>query len=148
MAKGRERAEQGAAAVEFALVSVLLFALLFGTLQYGLYFWSLHSGAQAAREAARQAAVGGLNCSELSQAVLNNAQGETAGSVAVSRKFYTDQTLATTASAAVGGAVQVTVKFKSVDLGLPFVPFIKDGLIQETSVSRVENVTPDSVTCP
>ncbi len=32
------RADSGAAAVEFALVSTVFFLLLFGIIQYGLYF--------------------------------------------------------------------------------------------------------------
>ena len=35
----RSSAQRGAAAVEFALVVPLLFLILFGTIQYGLYFF-------------------------------------------------------------------------------------------------------------
>lgn len=139
--------ERGAAAVEFALVSAILFTLIFGTIQYGLYFWSLQSGAQAAREAARQAAVGSLSCPDFRDAVLNNSQGEQAGTVTATRTYFTDASLNTAGAADIGGAVQVTVSFESIDLGLPFVPFIDDGLISERSVARVENVTAESVDC-
>lgn len=141
-------AETGAAAVEFALISVILFTLIFGTIQYGLYFWSLQSGSQAAREAARQAAVGALTCAQFSDAVLDNSRGETSGTVSATRTFYTDETLSTPGAAAIGGAVKVVVSFKSIDLGLPLVPFIKDGQVSEASVARVENVTDDSIDCP
>src|SRR4051794_13686771 len=53
-----ERREQGAAAVEFALVMVPLLVLLFGAIQYGLYFWAMQGGSDIARSAARSAAVG------------------------------------------------------------------------------------------
>lgn len=146
------RADRGAAAVEFALVSGILFTLIFGTIQYGLYFWSLQSGSQAAREAARQAAVGALDCTEFTDAVLDNSQGEQSGTVTATRKFYTDATLTTAAGVPanikVGGAVKVVVSFDSIDLGLPFVPFIQDGRVSEASVARVENVTVDSKDCP
>lgn len=143
------RAERGASAVEFALVSGILFTLIFGTIQYGLYFWSLQSGAQAAREAARQAAVGSLDCDALRAAVLNNSQGERAGTVEVTRTFWTDETLSVEAGDPpdIGGAVEVTVTFESIDLGLPFVPFIDGGRIAERSVARVENVTANSQDC-
>lgn len=143
-----ERDDRGAAAVEFALVAGILFTLIFGTIQYGLYFWSLQSGAHAAREAARQAAVGSLTCPQFEDAVLNNSRGEKAGTVTATRTFYTDETLTTGASPAViGGAVKVVVSFESIDLGLPFVPFIDDGQVSERAVARVENVTTDSVNC-
>lgn len=51
------RAERGAAAVEFALVSSLLFTVLFGMLQYGLYFNDSLSVRNGVREAARQGIV-------------------------------------------------------------------------------------------
>ena len=51
------RAESGAAAVEFALVSTLLFTILFGIIQYGLYFNDALSTRQGVREGARQGVV-------------------------------------------------------------------------------------------
>jgi hypothetical protein len=48
--------ERGAAAVEFALVMPLLFALLFGIIDYGVYFADALSIRQATGEAARLAA--------------------------------------------------------------------------------------------
>jgi Flp pilus assembly protein TadG len=50
--------DRGAAAVEFALVSVLLFTLLFGIIQYGFLFFQYQAAAATAHEAARLAAVG------------------------------------------------------------------------------------------
>ena len=52
------RAEQrGAAAVEFALVSTLLFTVLFGILQYGLYFNDALGARNGVREAVREGVV-------------------------------------------------------------------------------------------
>lgn len=149
----RTRSDQGgAAAVEFALVSGILFTLIFGTIQYGLYFWSLQSGAQAAREAARQAAVASpatQSCPAFTNAVKQNAQGEKASTVTATRKFFTDESLATAAPApAVGGAVEVVVSFESIDLGLPFVPFIDGGKVSERAVARVENTATGFGNCP
>lgn len=53
----RERSESGAAAVEFALVSTLLFTVMFGVIQYGLFFNDALSTSQGVREAARQGVV-------------------------------------------------------------------------------------------
>lgn len=50
--------ERGAAAVEFALVGTLLVVLVFGILQYGLYFNDSLNAHQGVRETARMAVVG------------------------------------------------------------------------------------------
>jgi len=51
--------ERGAVSVEFALISLLLFTILFGIIQFGLFFnrYLVYSG--AAREGARVASVRG-----------------------------------------------------------------------------------------
>ena len=56
--------EDGAAAVEFALIVGVLSMLIFGMLEYGLFFLQDQSLKAAAREGARVAAVGGTraNC--------------------------------------------------------------------------------------
>jgi hypothetical protein len=51
------RSETGAAALEFALISPVLFLVLFGIVQYGLYFNDANSMRQGVREAARAAVV-------------------------------------------------------------------------------------------
>jgi Flp pilus assembly pilin Flp len=52
------RDQQGAAAVEFALLLPLLVLLLFGMIEFGLAFNSRIQATNAAREAARRAVVG------------------------------------------------------------------------------------------
>lgn len=51
------RGDDGAAAVEFALVSTILFPLLFGIIQYGLYFNDSLNARQGVRQAAREGVV-------------------------------------------------------------------------------------------
>ena len=56
--RARARAgEHGAVAVEFALVLPFLLVIVFGSIQYGFYFWADQGGSDAARKAARLAAV-------------------------------------------------------------------------------------------
>lgn len=55
----RARREEGASAVEFALVLSLLFMLVFGIIQFGMAFNRTQGLHAAAREGARVAAVGG-----------------------------------------------------------------------------------------
>jgi Flp pilus assembly protein TadG len=51
------RREEGAAAVEFALISIVLFLVVFGIIQYGLWLSQYEVMQAAAREGARVAAV-------------------------------------------------------------------------------------------
>lgn len=53
----QRRTQSGAAAVEFALVSVVLFPLIFGMIQYGLLFNDYLQVRQGVREAARTGVV-------------------------------------------------------------------------------------------
>ena len=52
-----QRSDHGAAAVEFALVVPIFLLIVFGILQYGLYFFDSNSVRQGVREAARQGVV-------------------------------------------------------------------------------------------
>jgi hypothetical protein len=53
----RSRDAHGAAAVEFALVFPILMLVVFGILQYGLYFFDAHGTRTGIREAARMGVV-------------------------------------------------------------------------------------------
>ena len=55
--RGRIRREEGAAAVEFAIVATLFFMLVFGIIDFGFAFHSWNNTANAAREGARRGAV-------------------------------------------------------------------------------------------
>jgi Flp pilus assembly protein TadG len=57
--RSRARGQEGAAAVEFALIVGVLAMLLFGMLQFGLAFFQLQNLRAAAREGARVGALGG-----------------------------------------------------------------------------------------
>src|SRR3954451_7176120 len=53
----RRGADRGAAAVEFALVTPLLLVMLFGIIDYGIWFADSISARQAGRNVARQGSV-------------------------------------------------------------------------------------------
>jgi Flp pilus assembly protein TadG len=57
MRRGRD---DGAAVVEFVMISVLLVLLLFGVLQVGVYFYARNIVAASAADAARYAAAAGV----------------------------------------------------------------------------------------
>jgi len=134
------QAQRGAAAVEFAILSVLVFTILFGIIQYAMYFWSTQSAADAAREAARRAAVG-QTCNDMNAGIQANVKlAQTTPTV--TRKYYTatDVSYSTpVATPANGSNVRIVITYNSVDLNFPFLPFISNGAVRETSVARVEN---------
>src|SRR4051812_23807509 len=135
------RTERGAAAVEFALVMLPLVALLFGAIQYGLYFWAMQGGSDIARTAARSSAVGDPatgTCDELRAAGREQISGLTgsAASATIPRHFVDAQSPAD--GLTVGDKVEIQVSFKSADMHFPLVPFVHDGLVSSTADSRVD----------
>jgi TadE-like protein len=72
--RSKLRGEDGAAAVEFALVVSLLFVLLFGIMEFGLAFFQLQSLRSATREGARAAAIG-ADDGEISDAIVAGSSG-------------------------------------------------------------------------
>ena len=72
--RSKLRGEDGAAAVEFALVVSLLFILLFGIMEFGLAFFELQNLRSATREGARAAAIGG-NDDEISAVIVQGSSG-------------------------------------------------------------------------
>lgn len=150
------RAEHGAAAVEFALILPILSLLLFGVVQYSMYFWSTQSAANAAREGARRGAVG-QTCSELaatSTGLVKLAQAPPT----VTRRYYaaSDTTFSTPITLSGANAsnanVRITLTYNSANLNLPLVPFPAGGAVRETTVARVESFSTASptkwVACP
>ena len=130
------RREGGAVAVEFALIFPLLAIIVFAIIQYGFYFWAMQGGSAAAREAARKAAVGNpTSCSDFENAVRDNVDAIETGNFSATRTFTSDP-------AAVGDDVDVTVSFKSIDMGFPFVPFISGGQVSQSATARVETINP------
>jgi hypothetical protein len=127
--------DEGAAAVEFALVSVLLFTILFGILQYGMLFFQMQAASSTARQMARFASVGITSCSAFRTASLAVASENEVPSLGFVPKAVFD----------VGGGtaarpewVDVSIKFSPTDFGVPFVPFPGD--LTRTARARVENV--------
>src|SRR3954453_1839204 len=82
---GSTRHERGAAAVEFALVAPLLFVILFGIIDYGIWFADSISARQAVRDGARRGSVeqfgscgGGSDLGNLACTV-KSGMGQTSG---------------------------------------------------------------------
>jgi Flp pilus assembly protein TadG len=143
----RRRRSDGAVAVEFALVMLPLIALVFGLIQYGLYFWAMQGGADIARSAARTAAANDaatFSCAAFKGDLQGQIDGLTGtGATATITRTYVDADSPANGTT-VGDTVKVSVRFKSVDLQFPFVPFIRNGVVASTGTARLDNVDPDN----
>lgn len=62
--RGSGGGDRGAAAVEFALVALPLFLILFGIIQYGFLFYELQGAAATSKDAAKWASEGMADCAE------------------------------------------------------------------------------------
>ncbi|WP_121252305.1 TadE/TadG family type IV pilus assembly protein [Nocardioides ferulae] len=149
---GRERSlhrgQGGAAAVEFALVLPVLLLLVFGIVQYGLYFWAMQGGSDIARDAARRAAVGQpASCAAFKSGVSGDVDALVGKAPAVIRRTYV-KTDPTRPTITVGDEVTVRIEFTSFDLRLPFLPFIADGRVTSEASARVDFVPQQPEVCP
>ena len=125
-----QQGERGAAAVEFGLIALILFTLLFGIIQFSVWFWSWQTAAHAAREASRVAAVSPCNATKIT----------TAGTNALSGAPVTNTptvTITKTSPVKVGDDITVRVQFTTLNLG--FFPGFS-GSVDKSATSRVENL--------
>jgi len=114
--------EDGAAAVEFALIVGLLAILVFGLLEYGLAFWQVQNLRAATREGARVAAVGG-DQDAIEAAMVETASGSLTGgeSIVVTPSVCDEDTkgqqMTVEITGNLSGAVQEAFK-----VSIPFLP--------------------------
>ena len=108
------RREEGAAAVEFALLLPLLVLLLFGFIQFGLAFNTRIQATNAAREVARQAVVGIDNWSDVGGVPFWQVARDRAGVSSISNCTFTTDNV-------VGGTLTVAFDFP-LKLVIPFLP--------------------------
>jgi len=150
------RRQSGATAVEFGLIVLPLFYMLFGIIQYGFYFWSMQAGSNAVRDAARYSAVGTLSCGDLQSRVEDlisaagrDEDGDDIPDVTVTRQFGTidptDPDMIQPADPKIGDTVRVKIAFKSFEIGL--IPIPNNAVVVQSADSRVENVTSISGDC-
>jgi hypothetical protein len=111
--------------------------LVFAIIQWGLYFWADQGGSDAARDAARLSAVGKpTDCATFRSSVQSGI--DKMGDNFSINRTYTDND--GVAGITPGDIVTVTVEFDSIDLHIPFVPFIDNGRVSTTAKARVEFV--------
>jgi Flp pilus assembly protein TadG len=106
--------EDGAAAVEFALIATLLFLVVFGIMVFGIVFSQYQAYTAAAREGARVAAVRGTQ-TEITTAATTAASGYTLDGTPTPDKTCTDDT----------SGDPVTVSWdQTFEIDIPFIPQI------------------------
>ena len=123
----RLRREDGAAAVEFAIIVSLLVMLVFGMMQYGLAFFQTQNLRSAIREGARVAAVRGDAAT-----VKQHIADASAGSLTTGNFTYT-QTPAICSASTVGDPVTITIAMASLpksvrdqfSINIPFGPTLQ-----------------------
>ncbi len=120
---GAVQAENGAVAVEFALVLPLLMMFLFGVIQYGYGLFQLQSFTSAVGDSARVLATGIDSCTGYASAVRGLVQGDgldpaDVGTVDVQWINSDGSALAQRL-----GYARVTVSYTPFKIGLPFIPF-------------------------
>jgi Flp pilus assembly protein TadG len=124
--------ERGAAAVEFALVGIVMITLIALTIQTAVLFWGYQAASSAAREAARFGAVAPCDTS-LIEARGDERVDEVAPVAGTSG--FTEVT--SVAPTLVGDELTVEVAFSTLDL----VPLPGDWPdIVKTATTRVENI--------
>jgi Flp pilus assembly pilin Flp len=108
------RRQDGAAAVEFALLLPLLVLLLFGFIQFGLAFNARIQATNAAREGARLAVVGIADWSNVGGLPFWQVVESQAGVGSISNCSFTTDPF-------VGGTLTVSFDYP-IDLAIPFLP--------------------------
>lgn len=150
LTRSTSRTERGAAAVEFALILIPMLTLVFGIIQFSMYFYAGQSGAAASHDAVRRATVGDQTCAELTSAARARS-GFVASGFTVTRTYFAAGSTAPRAASSiqVGDDIKVVVQYNSVDFKFPFIPLPNNAVIREETFGRLENKTlSGSIPCP
>lgn len=124
--------ERGAAAVEFALIGVIMVTLIALTIQFAALFWGYQAASSAAREAARFGAV--APCDNAAIAARGDQRVNEAAPVAGSTGF----TSVTSATPTLVGD-QLTVRVTFTTFSIVPLPGTWPS-IDKTATTRVENI--------
>lgn len=148
---GKRRSQRGATAVEFALVMLPLFYIVFGIIQYGLYFYSMQTGTSAVSDAVRRLSVGDCQSNtDLQTYVEDRLGGGNAGNLAVPQPTYykpDGSVLGATDSVLVGDGVELTITYDAPNMHFPLIPLPHDGQVVRTAFARVEDTVAQAGGC-
>lgn len=112
--------QRGVAAVEFAIVAVLLFTLIFGVIEMGRLLWTWNAAVEATRLGARLAAVCDQNDSRIKAAMAGRLPALAASNIAVT--YLNPPAADNTCTAADCKSVRVSLQGLNHMTLIPFVP--------------------------
>lgn len=121
--------------------------LVFGIIQYGMYFYATQSGTSAVGEAVRRLTVG--NCqdsTQLKQFLADRLGGASTDSAAnlsttVTYRDASSPPAPVPTPGVVGGSVTLTLTFDAVNMNFPFIPLPDGGKVTRSEFGRVEDTT-------
>lgn len=135
----RKSNERGAAAVEFALVSLVLLTIIGVTFQFAIYLWAFQAASNGAREGAREWAVNPCGTGQAAKVV--TAIGSAARPTSVTAvPAFVKGAGNTAVGREPGDTVTVTVTMRPRALGFSLVPGwdYNNAVITKTATARVE----------
>jgi hypothetical protein len=142
-----ERAENGAVALEFALILPVLLLFLFGVIQYGYGLFQLQSFSAALNEASRTASTGITDCTAFDD-LLGSAVSDTGLSPddveGAKLQWLGADRAVTQTPERILGQVRITATYKPFDIGIPLVPFPSS--ITRSSTTTIQSVLSGGLT--
>ena len=132
--------EQGAVAVEFALLLPLLMMFLFGIIQYGYGFYQIQSLTSVVGDATQQAATGIDSCEAFAGDLTEQLRGsglDPAGMKQLKVTWLTKDG-APSGIPSLLGKVEVTLAYRPFKIGVPFVPF--PDLLTRTQTASIQDI--------
>lgn len=143
-----QRRDAGASAVEFALVAPVLFLILFGIIDYGIWFSDSISARQAVRDSARRGVVENFGtCAGATGGDLGTLACTARGAMEpISGTTYVRVSVASAPGAASGATWQVGSTLRVCAMTqhtalMPLVPFPADGISRTKVEMPIEQVT-------
>ena len=137
--RSRKSDERGAAAVEFALVSLILLTIIGVTFQFAIYLWAFQAASNGAREGAREWAVNPCGTGQ-STAVVNAIDPAAKPGTVNASAVFAKGAGNTAVGREPGDTVTVTVTMQPRPLGFSLVPGwdYNTAVISKTATARVE----------
>lgn len=136
----RRRSARGAAAVEFALVMPILFLIVFGILQYGLYFSDSLDTRQGVREGARMGVIGAFTSTGCTTG--GQMQQLACKTKAQISALTGDEYVKVSAAAWQKGSPLVVCALVKTEGGVGLLPMPNDGWIFSRTEMSIEKATP------
>ena len=113
-------AQRGVAAVEFALISSLLFTLLFGVMEMGRLLWTWNAAVEATRLGARLSVVCDIGDADIKTRMISRLPALAATNISIT--YLNPPAAPNTCTAANCKAVRVALSGYTHDTIIPFMP--------------------------